>query len=137
MAFKPKSKYRHENEEYISALKGGLKQRQRNKYPVKRKGDIPKGASSIVTVSSAQKLAYESLVELFDMPGHAPYVKYEYVMKTTIREATIKALVKAELLDVYEYEGDKYIRLWRYEPSDQEIMEKGGVGKLVISIGVK
>jgi len=85
----------------------------------------------IVTVSTTQAKCYNVVKD---------YLKHTNLDKVSIKtiksiylESTIKALIK---LNLFKIEGD-YIKLGTYFETDVEIMEKGGVGKIMISMGMK
>jgi hypothetical protein len=98
---------------------------------VKREGDIPPEGFRTVRVTKPQYSAYSIIVGVLKNPKITS-IHMETLRKVGLREATIKALAKVNLIDI----TDNKVTLYKYNGTDQEIMEKGGVGNIVISIGV-
>jgi hypothetical protein len=97
-----------------------------------RRGDTPDGAGKTVTVSQAQFEAY-TIISEFLKTSTKDSIQVTHLRKLGIRKATLKALVKSCLIRI----KNESVSLWRKEPTDQEVMASGGVGKIVISMGVK
>ncbi|MHA2039655.1 MAG: hypothetical protein ACW98X_24830 [Promethearchaeota archaeon] len=128
-----KETYVHETAYYDGLCKKAKHRKQTSKKRiVLRQGHIPPGKGATVTISQAQWEAYTIITEVL-ASSKKDSIQIAHLRDVGIREATLKALSKSKLIEITE----EAVRLWKRTKTDQEIMEKGGVGTIVISMGVK
>jgi hypothetical protein len=127
-----KENYVHERAHYDGLCKAAIRRTRSKRRIVMRRGDTPDGAGKTVTVSQAQFEAY-TIISEFLKTSTKDSIQVTHLRKLGIRKATLKALVKSCLIRI----KNESVSLWRKEPTDQEVMASGGVGKIVISMGVK
>jgi hypothetical protein len=121
----------HEQAYELAILKGALKAKINKRCVRKRVGDVPKGESSVITLSLAQGKAYDIICD--NIPNYPGGILESTLTKIGIRQSTIQALKTRKLIQI----DDKRVKLYRLEETPEEIMQKNGVGRIMISMGVK
>jgi hypothetical protein len=128
-----KKTYVHERAYERGLSNAAYKRLRKGKRTVTRNGDIPKGgeipAYRTITVTNAQHKAY-TLIS--NWCKKMPTIKVSTLRQVNIREATIKALESKQLITI----TDGIIRLYKRSPTQEELNNEHGVGKLVIKIGI-
>jgi len=125
-----KKRMKHECMEEHSVLQGVIDDLDKRVAYILLDPDlVQRDGKRVVKVTKAQKMAYDTLYGVCKEKGH---VSIEDAIKFGVRAATLKVLVRLQLVRV---EYDDIVLAYRTE-SHQEILSKGGVGKIVIIMGV-
>jgi hypothetical protein len=112
----------HEKADAIALFKGALKRLSRNKRVVKREGDVPSLKGKTVTVTNAQYDAYKIITQYFTSSGKDT-VRVKTLRDVGIRNATLKALEKQELIQI----SDEQASLWRRPDKSHTAFIKNGL----------
>lgn len=129
-----KTRYVHEEAYVRGVLSSAAKRIRRNQRYIFRYGDTPKGnekpAYKAIKVTNAQHQAYQLISGQCKNEGT---VRWETCRTVGIRAATLKALISKQLITK---DDSGLISLFVNTPTQEEMMAKHGVGKIVIKMGV-
>lgn len=85
---------------------------------------------NVTTVTATQRTVYNAIRTIIENGGNT---SYKALREAGVLKKTIFALVKAKLIEIND-DDEGTIKLYIKLESGQEIMEKGGVGKIVINL---
>ena len=114
-----KTPHVHEKAFEISLYKKALKRQLLGRRITKRQGDIPKDKGCVVTITDSQHQTYTIIVESL-IALEKDTIRLETLRTVGIRMATLKALEKAQLIQI----NNEEVGLWTPEETALEIMEK-------------